>query len=75
MKILYKCSCCAERELVVTDRVKDTDIQIWMESIVSPCLAYDHSMRSPLCRAGKTEYIKIPFGEDGSQVGVPITKN
>lgn len=75
MKIRYKCHCSQEREIEVTDRVKDTDIGVWMEWVVTPCLAYDHQMRSPLCNSSKTEYIKIPLEDESSQVGVPNTRN
>jgi hypothetical protein len=60
MNVIYKCRCFErEREVVVPNRVPDTPIEAWM-GVVTECLSYDHTMRSPLCRATEMEYVKIP---------------
>lgn len=76
MQIIYKCRCMKnERTIVVTDRIKDTDIGDWMSSVVQPCLSYDHRNNSPLCVADKVDYLKIHVDQGQEQVGVPMVKN
>lgn len=75
MLLKYKCKCMrVEREIVVTDRVKGSEIGDWMANVVEPSTSYDHRSRNPLCVVGKTEYIKIPMNEDTGEVGVPETR-
>ncbi len=68
--IPYKCRCMAEEaQVFVRDRGKDQDVVDWVERTVGKALAADHRSRSPLCRADKTDYIKIPLHRDDEEVG------
>lgn len=71
MIIFYKCTCCAEQQIDVPDRRKDTDILKWME-LVTSCISFDHAELSPFCRKTTMEYAKIPA--DGEQIGTPLTR-
>lgn len=76
MLIRYKCRCMKdEREIVVTDRVKGSDIGAWMQLVVTPSLTYDHGAISRNCYQGKMEYTKIPLNEETGEVGVQETRN
>lgn len=76
MQLIYKCQCMTkEREIVVTDRVANSPIEMWMELVVQPCLTYDHQSTSPLCFAKNMKYVKIKINETTNEVGVPEVKN
>lgn len=74
MEVRYKCKCQEkEQAILVTDRVKHTDILPWME-LVQASIGYHHRMTSPLCRKEEMEYCMIP-ADNEERIGVPITKN
>lgn len=76
MLVKYKCRCMrAEREIVVTDRVKDSDIGMWMNLVLQPSVTYDHNSTKPLCINPVMDYVKIPVDEESGQVGVPEVRN
>ena len=61
----YKCQCMHEEAIVmVKERTADQDVIEWIDFVVRPALGKDHDHRSPLCRAAKVEYLKIPFDDD-----------
>lgn len=76
MNIKYKCRCMnREIEIVVTDRVKGSDIADWMGSVVEMSVSYHHRSKSPSCTFDKLEYLKIPAPDEGDGLGVPRVKN
>ena len=70
MDIIYKCSC-MEKEVTiqVPDRREQTDIVVWMETLVLNCIAFDHSELSPNCRKQAMEYCKIPLPKSDEFIG------
>jgi hypothetical protein len=70
MKIIYKCRCMSrDAEVEVRDRRDDEDIIEWMETAVSPALGAYHIRNHPMCRATKSEYVKIPMPENAPFIG------
>lgn len=68
--IIYKCSCMAsEQSFEVPYRNEDEDVGRWMTLCVNPALYLHHRQHSPLCRATKTEYLKIHMPESAPQIG------
>lgn len=75
MKVKYKCSCMrVEAEIDVPDRLPVAPIEPWMENTIHN-IAYDHSQRSPHCRARKMDYVMIPLPDGSPQIGTPATRN
>lgn len=69
MNVIYKCVCQnSEQTVTVPDRLPNVDINFWISNIVGNCLAYDHSAKSPNCKAEAMEYLKIPV-EENVQIG------
>lgn len=67
--IRYKCSCLSEEVAFdMPARRFNEDISDFMERM-KRWLGEDHSQRSPFCRSGKTEYVKLPVPEDGRPIG------
>jgi hypothetical protein len=62
----------AEASVTVPDRLPGSDIMQWMTAVQNR-IGYDHAARSPLCRASKMEYAKIPV-EDGAGIGERATR-
>lgn len=67
----FKCSCMSkDRKVFVRERLPDEDISTWMEQVVQVQLSAAHFSVSPLCRATKMEYVKIPVSRvEGSPLG------
>lgn len=60
----YKCVCMkTEASFIMRERRPDEDIRAYME-VVRRALGDDHIKRSPLCRAGAVEYLKMPLSEN-----------
>lgn len=76
MNIQYRCRCTkgAVRDIVVTDRVPNTDLGVWMQMVVQPSVSYDHMVRSPLCRSASMEEVRIPTNVETGEVGSAPTK-
>jgi hypothetical protein len=74
MNVLYSCQCTdgKDREVVVPDRVPDTDILAWMP-VVQQCVGYDHWARSPHCPSGVCD-LKIPIDDGEAGIGVKATR-
>jgi hypothetical protein len=51
------------------ERKPGEDITVFMGYIES-CVTTDHRRKSPLCRAAKLEYLKLPIGRDGIAEGI-----
>lgn len=67
--ICYKCSCLKEEiAFEMPARRFNEDIADFMER-VQKWLGEDHNQRSPFCRAGECEYVKIAVPEDGRPIG------
>lgn len=63
--VFYKCKCMKEEVSVeVEERGFQEDIEEFMHRLVWT-LAGDHTRRSPLCRATKMEYAKVPVTDKG----------
>lgn len=62
-----------EAEIIVTDRIADSDIHAWMSLVVLNSILYHHLITSPQCRVEEMEYVKIPAPGDG--IGVPVVKH
>lgn len=57
-----------EGSFEVRHRHFNEDVLDWME-VMERALSADHRARSPLCRAVKTEYVKIPVPENAPGIG------
>lgn len=65
----YKCSCMAEEiAFEMPARRFNEDVADFMTR-AQKWLGEDHSQRSPFCRSGKVEYLKIPIPEDDRPIG------
>jgi hypothetical protein len=74
IELRYKCGCMSEETtLMVRERRAHEDIIRWMDFVVRPALGIDHQKRSPLCRADKVEYLKVPV-EDEKPIGSGKTR-
>jgi hypothetical protein len=68
VELRYKCRCmAAEVSVQMRERGKVEPIERYMHAIQSE-LSVDHARRSPLCVAGKMEYVKLPV-EPGEAIG------
>lgn len=66
--ILYKCRCMQdEGSFDMPARRFNEDIADFMERM-QKWLGEDHNLRSPFCRSGKTEYVKMAVPE-GRAIG------
>lgn len=71
--IHYKCACLQdEATFQVRDRRDGEDVVAWVQGPLTAALAADHHARSPSCRAGATEYVKIPAPENADYLGGPV---
>jgi hypothetical protein len=71
IKILYKCQCLTEEvAFYVRPRHEREYLGAYMEGVVSQALAEDHHLRSPFCRAAKTEYVTIELKDGASGIGM-----
>ncbi len=66
--VMYKCSCMKdEAAFDMPARRFNEDIGDFMDRMTK-WLGEDHALRSPFCRATKTEYVKMPVPE-GRAIG------
>lgn len=70
-EVIYKCGCMPQMAtIIVADRRADQDVVSWVEDAVGKALAVDHRARSPQCRSGTTEYVKLPVHDDAPGIGM-----
>ena len=69
--VFYACTSCGLREVALPVRTRgDEDVMVWLEAVKMEA-SFDHALRSPNCKSGKMDYLKVPFdGRD--KVGGPI---
>lgn len=71
IEVHYKCSCMPkEVSFWMQERQPGEDIADFMERM-GTAMGVDHIRRSPLCTRTKTEYAKVPMGDDivGGAIG------
>lgn len=70
MKILWKCRCMQDQaEVEVAERLPDQDIVHWVEQTVAAAVTRAHASLSPVCRATRMEFVKIPAPENAPFLG------
>ena len=69
---LFSCDGCGlvDSPVRVRDRAENEDVVYWMEKVCMEAVGMQHSLLSPMCRAKKLKYLKIPIDkEEGSWIG------
>lgn len=76
IEIKYKCRCMkAEAAVFVVPRDPARNVVEWIEGPVMSAVGYDHTTRSPFCRAEKLDYLKLPVNEQSQAIGAKPTPN
>ena len=70
IEVKYKCRCMKdEAGVFVVPRDPNRDVVQWIDGPVMAAITYDHTTRSPFCRAEKLDYLKLPLDEQGLAIG------
>lgn len=63
--VIYKCACMSrEAEVALEPRRDGEPIMLFVDRM-GHAVAEDHRLRSPHCRSGRAEYIKLPIDPEG----------
>lgn len=73
IEVLYSCGGCGVKDAAVKVRTRRADENVveWIEGPVAHAISFNHSLRSPACRATHITETKIPMPAGDGRVGDP----